>query len=242
MNKHIPMMKPLLSSLLLLFSLQFAISQDCAISAVIATPSACTGNYFMVTIDVEYENPASPGFTLAGNGTIYGTYLYADLPVTIGPFLGDDESVYEFIVWDVENGDCQNYTTLDALNCGPICSFSNASLVNFACLTSNAALVEFNFTATNPSSVAFDLFYGDGTPVSIGSYLYSALPITINYFQLNGAAPITLIVCDNENDDCCETFVLPAIDCDTNNCEIFNMVGDPECTGNNFLFHLDFDY
>ena len=170
MNKHF------LSVLLFLFSFSLIHGQDCEITAVNATATGCTGFYFNVSINLEVNNPTSPGFVLAGNGTIYGTYLYADLPVTIGPFLGDDESVYEFIVWDVENGDCQNSTTLPAANCGPICDFSNASLELITCVNNTAAIVNFDFDYVNPSSPAFDLYYANGALV--GSWLYPGNPIT----------------------------------------------------------------
>jgi len=235
------MNKTFISFLLVLFSLQLVVGQSCEITAITATPSACTGNYFMVSINVEVNNPSSPGFTLAGNGTIYGTYLYADLPITIGPFLGDDQSVYEFIVWDVENGDCQNSTTLPAPNCGPICGFSNANLDLVACQSPNAAIVTFDFDHVNTNNPAFDLYYANGSLV--GSWLYQSLPVTITSFQVNGAAPITLTVCDHNSTDCCQAFTLDAIDCNPNNCEIFSVTADPECISNSsFVVHLNFQY
>ena len=36
--------------------------------------------------------------------------------------------------------------------------------------------------------------------------------------------------------------MLDAIDCNPNNCEIFSVTLDPECTGSNFVVHLDFEY
>ena len=234
------MPKVLLTGLLILFSLLTSRSQSCQINSVTATPLTCDGNYFMVSVTLDVTNPASPGFTLAGNGVIYGTYLYDDLPVTVGPFLGDDASTYEFIAWDVENGECQNYTTLAAANCGPICGFSNPELTLIECVSLLSALVTFDVDVVNPTNPAFDLFYENGSEV--GSWLYTSLPVTIPFFVVNGAAPIVLTICDNNNPDCCETFSFDAIDCNPNNCEIVNMVADPECTGNNFLVHLDFDY
>jgi hypothetical protein len=235
------MTKTFISFLLVLFSLQLVVGQDCEITAVNATPSACTGNYFMVSINLEVNNPSSPGFTLAGNGTIYGTYLYADLPITIGPFLGDDVSVYEFIVWDVDNGDCQNSTTLPAPNCGPICGFSNANLDLVICQSSNASIVTFDFDHANTNNPAFDLFYANGSMV--GSWLYQSLPVTITGFQGNGAAPITLTICDHNSTDCCQAFTFDAIDCNPNNCEIFSVTADPDCINNSsFVVHLDFQY
>ena len=189
---------------------------------------------------MQVDNPASPGFTLAGNGVIYGTYLYSDLPVVVGPLLGDDESTYEFIAWDVENADCQQYTTLAAENCGPICSFSNFELDSLMCQGNQSALVVFDFDYENTGGPTFDLFNEDGELIS--TYLYQSLPITEPFFIVNGAAPMVLTVCDHTNNNCCETFVLDPIDCNPNNCEIFSVTVDPECTGNNFLVHLDFDY
>lgn len=238
------MKKTLLQFLLVCLTTYLALGQPCAITSVNATPLACNGNNFLVSINIEVENPASPGFTLAGNGVIYGTYLYEDLPIVVGPLLGDDESVYEFIAWDVDDANCQNYTTLPAANCGPICHLSNAELNLVTCLSPISALVDFDFDHVNTSSPTFTLHYENGEQVgnSNGVFLYSSLPITINAFQVSGAAPIILTVCDNTNNGCCETFTLPAIDCNANNCEIFSMTVDPECTGNNFLVHLDFDF
>jgi len=235
------MIKSLISVLLVIFSLQLLVGQDCEITAVNATALPCTGNNFMISINLDITNPSSPGFTLAGNGTIYGTYLYDDLPVTIGPFLGDDESIYEFIAWDVENGDCQNSTTLPALNCGPICSINNASLEFITCVNANVAIVNLDFDHANSGGPTFDAFYENGT--LLGTWLYPVNPITITDFQTSGAAPIKLKICDHTNANCCETFTFDAIDCNPDNCEIFGVTADPDCINNNFfVVHLDFGY
>ena len=214
-------------------------AQSCEITSVTAIALPCQGNNFLVSVDLEVTNPTSPGFTLAGNGVIYGTYLYSDLPVTIGPLLGDDESAYEFIAWDVENADCQQYTTMNAENCGPICSISNFDLEFVTCMGSQSAIVVFDFDYVNPSSAAFDLYDEEGE--LIDSYLYVSLPITETFFPINGAAPIVVTVCDQGDNECCETFTIDAIDCTPNNCEIFNVNVDPQCTGSNFVVHLDFE-
>ncbi len=235
-------MTKFLLSICLTFNLLYPTlgAQDCDITAVTAVALPCQGNNFSVSVNLQVVNPASPGFTLAGNGVIYGTYLYSDLPVVVGPLLGDDESTYEFIAWDVENADCQQYTTLAAENCGPICSFSNFELDSIDCVGNQSALVVFDFDYQNPPGLTFDLINEDGEILS--TYLYQSLPITEPFFIVNGAAPIILTVCDHTDNTCCETFVLDPIDCNPNNCEIFSVTVDPECTGNNFLVHLDFDY
>lgn len=154
-------------------------AQACQITTVNAVALPCQGNNFNVSVDLDVENPTSPGFTLAGNGVIYGTFLYSDLPVTVGPLLGDNESVYEFIAWDVENADCQQYTTLPASNCGPICSISNFNMEFVTCVSNQGAIVVFDFDYANNSAPNFDLFNEAGE--DLGSWLYSSLPVTLPF-------------------------------------------------------------
>ena len=200
-------------------------AQPCEITAISATALPCNGNFFSVSVNIEANN-TSPGFTLAGNGVIYGTFLYDDLPVTVGPLLGDNESQYEFIAWDVENPECQQFTTIQASNCGPICEFSNAVLDSIACVNNNFALVELDFDHEGTSSNVFRVFYENGGEV--GTWLYESLPVTITSFAVNGSEPINLTICDGTNTNCCETFEFEAIDCNPNNCEIYNVNVDPE--------------
>src|SRR6187431_2121147 len=153
------MTKFFLSTLLLLNVLFTGIvAQSCEITEISAVALPCEGNYFNVSVDLEVTNPSSPGFTLAGNGVIYGTYLYTDLPVTVGPLAGDNESIYEFIAWDVENADCQQFATLSATDCGPICSITNFELTFLGCQSNQSALVEIDFDVTNPTGITFDLY------------------------------------------------------------------------------------
>src|SRR5688572_12294738 len=234
------MYRLLLCNILILFLLpSITHGQSCEMTAVSATVLPCEGNDFFVSVDITVTN-SSPGFTLAGNGVIYGTFLYNDLPIVVGPLLGDDESVYEFIAWDVENPDCQQFITIEAPDCGPICNFSNATLDSISCPNNNFALVELDFDHEGTTNPVFDVFYENGTEV--GSWLYASLPVTITSFAVNGSDPIVLTICDNNNLDCCQTFEFDPIDCNPNNCEFYNVSVDPECTGNNFVVHFDFDY
>ena len=214
-------------------------AQDCIITEVTAVAEACEGNYFTAAVDLEVENPASDSFMLAGNGSVYGQFAYTELPVSVGPLFGDAETEYEFIAWDIEDGMCQEYTTLLATDCGPICSISNFDLEFVACISDISAIVVFDFDYENPSSITFDMYNGDDE--LIGTYLYESLPITEPFFVVNGSEPIVLKVCDSDNNECCETFVLDAIDCDPDDCEIYSLTLDPDCTGANFLMTIDFN-
>ncbi|MGB4847433.1 MAG: hypothetical protein WBP41_05905 [Saprospiraceae bacterium] len=234
------MLKRLLFITITLFLLiSYGFSQPCQITQVTATPLPCSALTFMVSVNLQVTNPTSPGFTLAGNGVIYGTWLYSDLPVTVGPFLGDELSSYEFIAWDVQNPDCQNFVSITAANCGPICDFSKFKMQKISCVTNNIAAVTIDFKHSNTAGVTFDLFYATGTLVTTA--LYTSLPYDILNFTANGADSIRVKVCDHSNPTCCENFTLPPIDCNPTNCEIYNLSIDPECLTGNFVVHLDFD-
>jgi hypothetical protein len=213
--------------------------QPCQISAVSASPLPCNDYSFLVAIDLEVNNPSSPGFTLAGNGVIYGTFLYSELPVVVGPLYGDPEAIYEFIAWDVENPECQNFISFESADCGPLCGFSNFSINFLQCINATIASIEIDFDVENPMGLTYDLYDAEGALVTTA--LYSSLPQLITNFTTNGADSITLTVCDHNNEACCQTFVLPAIDCSPNNCEFFNITADPECVNGNFVVHLDFE-
>ncbi len=235
------MYKILLSICLIVNYLPTSIwAQDCEITSVTAIAESCDGNYFSASVDLEVINPASDSFMLAGNGVVYGQFAYADLPVSVGNLLGDAESEYEFIAWDKEDGMCQQFTTMVAADCGPICSISNFDLEFVACVSDNSAIVVFDFDYENPAGLTFDLRDEEGDLIS--TYLYSSLPITIPFFEVNGAAPIILTVCDHLESSCCETFVLDAIDCNPDNCEMYSVTFDPDCNGANFLMHINFGY
>ncbi len=214
--------------------------QPCQITQVTATPLACNNYTFFASVNLSVTNPSSPGFTLAGNGVIYGTWLYSQLPVTVGPLYGDNHSKYEFIAWDVENPECQNYDSLSAPNCGTIPTFTNFTIDSIFCIASGIAAVNVDFIPHNQTTPTFDLFYANGTLAATA--LYSSLPYLITNFTVNGAAPITVKLCDHNNAASCKTFTVPAIDCSPNNCEIYSINADPECINNgNFVVHLNFN-
>lgn len=214
-------------------------AQDCSIISITATPNSCDGYYFSVSVNMEVDNPSSSEFTLAGNGIIYGTYFYSQLPVNIGPLLGDNDSQYELIAWDVENPACQNFTSFEAINCGPICHFYNAQMDLISCNSLTHAAIELDFDTSGVTSNVFDLYDEDGNEIS--SHLYASLPVQILTFETNGADSIKLMVCDH-NTDCCELLTFPPIDCNPNNCEFYNVSIDPTCLVNNFVVTIDFEH
>ncbi|MBK8702978.1 MAG: T9SS type A sorting domain-containing protein [Saprospiraceae bacterium] len=81
-------------------------------------PCNAEGN-FSVFLNFQYENVGDNGFMVVGNGQNYGTFSYADLPVTIGPLPGNGEVNYEFGVRDVDHPDCQDGVGVGPVDCTP---------------------------------------------------------------------------------------------------------------------------
>jgi hypothetical protein len=51
----------------------------------------------MVNLDF-YNLAVSDSVTIAGNENQYATFSSADLPITLGSFLADNPTIYEFVV------------------------------------------------------------------------------------------------------------------------------------------------
>jgi hypothetical protein len=194
---------------------------------------------FSVTINFNVDNSTSSFFTIVGNGNNYGSFEFEDLPIAIGPLPGDNETPYEFIVFDNDNLDCQAAIELGIINCGPFCGFDNPVLDFVTCQSNVTAIVTLDFDFFNVTNAAFDLFNDEGN--QIGSWLYTSLPVTLPNFLVNGNEEIVLQVCDNDNELCCETFTFPPIDCNPNNCEIFNMEATPICEGDSFTVQVNLE-
>ena len=81
---------------------------DCEIGELDVTILPCNDNdEFFVLLDFDYAN-TSDGFSVQGGGMMYGNYLYAELPVEVGPFSGNGNAVYQLAVVDDTFSGCFN--------------------------------------------------------------------------------------------------------------------------------------
>ncbi|MEA3479738.1 MAG: T9SS type A sorting domain-containing protein [Bacteroidota bacterium] len=70
---------------------------DCQIWDLVVDDHPCVGEMFNVYLNFEYENVSAEGFSVFVNDDLFENYLYEDLPLeSIGPFLGDGTTFYEF--------------------------------------------------------------------------------------------------------------------------------------------------
>jgi len=169
-------------------------SGDCVIGDIDVTILPCNEeNEFMVLLDFEYAN-TSDEFTVQGNGVFYGTFLYANLPVEIGPLLGDGVTAYEFGVSDAVYDDCSNFTVIDPVSCEGETAFPNFTTEVISCENEMYEL-QLNFEVSNGGSQGFKII---GNGQDYGSYDYSQLPLSIGPLPTDGETPYHFIAKDKE--------------------------------------------
>lgn len=229
-----------LTVFVLLFSL--ATNAQCTIFDLAATPSDCQNGQFYVTIDFEYANVGTEGFKVQGNGNQYGNFLYSALPITLGPFLGDGTSVYEFVARDNQHPDCQDFDMVGPIACaGADCEIFDFTAIPGDCNPDGTYSLTINFQVANSPNTHFDLIY-EGQ--NIGFFPIADLPITIQDFEDNGETNQVIKVCINDAPGCCKVDEFTAPDCTTSACDIFDLVvetGDCNSDGT-YSITIDFSY
>ena len=218
---------------------------DCEIGEILADFTNCDndGNFY-VWINFTFSNIGNDGFSVLGNGNNYGSFDYGDLPVQIGPFAGNPNSVYELVVKDNEFPDCSNFIVFDALDCGigGDCEIWDLEVTVFECTSDSTYKIKVNFQHINTIGDHFDLWAnGD----FFGFYAYADLPLTIENFPISGNNFDFINVCDNDNPDCCEGNEFEVPDCAlTGDCHIWDMVVEAhDCNDfGQFMVDLDFNF
>ena len=230
----------LLSSLLLISALFTSIQAqgDCDIFDLVTEAHPCENGTFLVDVDFEVENPQGDTFGILGNATNYGIFLYEDLPVTIGPLTADDETEWIFIVYDFEEPDCNEVDTLGIVTC---CGFDDIVIDPLECLNQEVFSATLDLTPENTGNLGFDVFTQNGN--SLGFFLYNDLPVTVNGIPSNGNDPVTITICDNDNETCCTEVTFEGLDCDPSDCEIWDVIATAgECEDGDFEVTIAFNF
>ncbi len=188
---------------------------DCAIWEVNVDATACNGDgNFMAVLNFNHENTASDWFTVQGNGTNYGTFSYADVPIQIGPLAGNGSTIYEFVVIDNDNNSCSNWTAFDApINCSsPTCTINNIVLEAYNCNADGWYTLHLDFDYEGVANSFFEIYVGD---TFYDYYLFSELPLTLHEFGVGEGQAVTISISENDNPDCTSashTFEAPFCD------------------------------
>ncbi|NUQ25768.1 MAG: T9SS type A sorting domain-containing protein [Saprospiraceae bacterium] len=119
MNMSLSKLIPVIALWVCMLSLPTASNaQDCNIFDAVATAQPCLQNgTFYVQIDFSVTNPGQEGYKIQGGGAFYGFYSYNDDPPLLGPFPGNGNTVYEFVIIDLLHPDCQDVAFAGPVSC-----------------------------------------------------------------------------------------------------------------------------
>ena len=217
-------------------------SNNCEIWDLIVEAHDCDDNdQFLVDLDFNFQN-TSDSFVVLGNGNNYGTFAYDDLYITLGPFDGNGQ-VLEFLVFDQNDDGCSAVTELEAPNCGSgDCEIWDLVVDPQECNDDGTYSIVINFEYQNPGNDFFEVFDQDEN--LIGFFPLNELPITIPNFEPSGNDYDFITVCINDMPNCCASAEFMALDCPSNDCEIWDLIVEAhDCDDNDqFLVDLDFNF
>ena len=119
-------------------------SQNCFIDDISTEVTDCEEELFDVSIDFVFQN-TSDSFRIQGNGVNYGNFSYNDVPITLTSLAANCETLYEFVIIDLEYEECSAFTELGVIYCEPA---SNNTLlldkIKINKISSNIIQIDFN--------------------------------------------------------------------------------------------------
>ena len=226
----------LLASFLFLLSFNWSNAQ-CIIENVTVSAHSCDGGSFSVNINFD-ALAGTDSVTIAGNGNNYGTFSATNLPITLGPFLADNSTIYEFVVSDYQNV-CSDFGVVGPVDCSASnCNISDLIAEAHPCNAGGEFLVDINFNHQNMPSDSFRVV-GNGT--NYGTFAYSDLWITIGPIVGDGSMAFEFIIIDQNNPSCLEETGLDPIDCN-DDCEITDLIVEAHPCNPEGTFYVDLDF
>jgi hypothetical protein len=214
---------------------------DCHIFDVIAEAHPCDndGN-FLVDIDFEFENVGDLGFTIFGNGVVYGNFSYDQNFWTIGPLAGNG-TIYEFVIKDKANPDCKGFTHIGPIYCDDACHIFDLHAETSECDDDGQFYVTLDFEFDNVGDQGFKV---GGNGNVYGIFSYDDLPIVLGPFESTNQQ-LEFFVKDVAHPVCHDFVVVEAPDCDSGGgCSITDLTANVHpCLGDGtFYVSLDFEH
>lgn len=217
---------------------------ECMVSNVFAEAQECLDDgTFYVDIEFDVENPPNNIFEIRGNGTSYGNFEFGDDFYTIGPLIGDCQTIYEFGIFPNDAENCQTFNVFAEPVCCEIaaCEIVDIAVTEAECVTGFLQFV-LNFFPSDFENTSFDLFVGNGTTDFFGLYAVDDLPVAIDDFPTQANGQYVLTICENDNPDCCSAFEFNGPNCEGSECDIWDLFAESyDCDDDNNFF-IDFEF
>ncbi|MDF1697375.1 MAG: T9SS type A sorting domain-containing protein [Saprospiraceae bacterium] len=212
---------------------------QCAIADLAVTNTECDENdNFTVEINFNFTNTGDNGFQVLGNGNNYGTFEYANLPITIENLIGNCEIEFEFIIRDVDDPTCAAFVEYGTVCCNEDCAIEIVDFETTEC-TENVNFgfsfdLEHEFTGSN----GFTVYINDE---ELGTFSYEDLPLDFNNLTSENDGLNEIKVCDVDNSECCATldFLNPCVCGFTN---ITSEIVDCNSVDSTFYVNINFDH
>jgi hypothetical protein len=212
---------------------------DCNLSNLKVERYPCVGGQFLVDLFFDIKNPGPKGFYVFTNGQISGPHSYDQPYLTLGPFVGDGTTTYDFLVIDIEDPSCYGYYELEPVDCSNPCSISNVMAEAHECGADGEFLVDISFDYDKVGGSGFTI---RGNGVEYGKFEYGKPFYTIGPLAGDGSTTYEFVIIDNDKPDCRSFTSIGAIDCLP--CSIGELDYQVKCLSNSkrFLLELDFPY
>ena len=181
-------------------------NDDCSIYDLVVDVTPCLDDgTFYVILDFEHENTSSVGFRVDGNGISYGLHGYNELPLSIGPLIGNGLTPYEFVVHDLNMLDCGAAIDIGIVDCeiNGDCAINDLIVVPGSCHADGTYNLWINFDFENATNIYFDVYYKGQI---IDYFPLVSLPIVLPHFASDGEPQQGVTICINDNPNCCATY------------------------------------
>ncbi|NBC07469.1 MAG: hypothetical protein GVY26_09780, partial [Bacteroidetes bacterium] len=213
----------------------------CLFENVIVEPHPCEDGEFFVDVEVQVNEPGILGYYVFGDGEIFGPFSYDEPFVTVGPFAGDGETVYDFLILDIENPACFGYAEFGPKDCDDSnCGILSMTAEPQECNGDGTYDLFLDIEMEDPNEDPLFWFYLNGA--LIGQSTLAPLPVELINVPLTDTENVVFKACIFDQPNCCIEVEYPQPDCLNDNCPIDNVTVDfAFCDTTGFYVELDFD-
>ena len=213
---------------------------ECSISNISVDPLECTdeGTYSVV-VDFDYEGTTNDFFEVWSQNIYLGFYAFEDLPITINNFPERDAEYDIITICQNDSDNCCASHEFIGLDCTEeeLCLISNVVIDLVECTGVGTYSLFLNFDYENVTNSQFDVF-SDGALV--GTYAYADLPVFIEAFPERDAEFDFMVICDNDNPQCCSGFEFLGLNCEEEEeCIISEVIAEASECDENGLYYVD---
>lgn len=168
----------------------------CELTGINVNVLACDDDSYLVEVDLSGEDIGTSFSLLDESGNDLGAYNYSDLPVTVGPFIGDN-SIHSLTAVDSDNPACLIESEEFSQYC-PVCELTDMTISTLDCVGGTFG-IELDIEGVDLGST-FTLSDDQGN--ILGSYNYTDLPLTLDGFSGDNLSTYSFTATDDNDTDC----------------------------------------